>query len=186
MANIVREAIQTAIGLVFLLSSVSKLREPRAFVQGVVAYQVLPPQVAIGYGILLIPLEGFVALSLLSDRWTSFGVSIGLLLLFSFFIAVIINVRRHRDLPCNCFGSTADERVSVRSLARIGLLAAGMLIVLGGIYVSGAVPPFSWSGTGSLAKGMLRGVLACFVLVLGMWALALPDLLRLRQESSAM
>jgi len=85
---ILTDALQIAIGFVFLLSAGTKLQDPRGFIQGVIDYQILSPRLARYYGILLIPLEGLVAIAFLFGLFIHFAVWIGLFLLLSFFIAV--------------------------------------------------------------------------------------------------
>lgn len=66
------DAVRTSIGLVFLLSVLSKARDVRGFLRGAVEYQILPTPLAIGYGLLVIPLEGWLlAASSAVDGWPS-------------------------------------------------------------------------------------------------------------------
>ncbi len=166
------DSVRMAIRLVFLFSTIGKLRDLRGFLKGVVADQVLPAPLAVAYGLILVPLEGFVAFAFLSGRWVDIGVRVSLALLFSFFLAVGLNVLRHRDLSCYCFGAALTERISWRTLARTGLLLSGALVILLGGSSNAAV-------SASVADSLLKGILALFVLVAGMWILAVPDLLRL-------
>jgi uncharacterized membrane protein YphA (DoxX/SURF4 family) len=55
LMSIALESIRIAIGIVFLLSTLGKLKDLRGFLQGVKAYKILPAPLAIGYGLLLVP-----------------------------------------------------------------------------------------------------------------------------------
>jgi hypothetical protein len=97
---------------------------------------------------------------------------------------VAINVLRHPELPCYCFGTTSGERISTRSLVRLGLSIAAVFIILLGQQF-GIVT--TWSGeiivtSQVLIQGLLKATLTAFVLVIGIWILALPDLVQLRGQ----
>ncbi|MER3424957.1 MAG: hypothetical protein C4293_18755 [Nitrospiraceae bacterium] len=166
------DVIRMAVGLVFLVSVLSKLRDLRGFLKGIIAYQVLPSRLAVIYGLLLLPLEGFVAVSLLSRWELQLGTVVAIVLLLSFAAAVALNLRWGRDLPCYCFGSRSTEQVSARSLVRIGLLIVGATSVLVGelSHLPIQVEIFSWEAN------LWKGTLALFTLIVGMWLLTLPDL----------
>jgi uncharacterized membrane protein YphA (DoxX/SURF4 family) len=173
LLNIGLEAARIAIGLVFVFSAIGKLRDVRGFVKGVVDYQVLPAPLATAYGFLVVPAEAFVGVSFIAGWQVGAGAAVALLLLISFFIAVSINLRRQRDLACHCFGANSGEKVSPRSLARIVLLMAGTLAALLTADSSSAL----FAG-GQIAEGLVKLSVAFFVLAVGMWVLALPDLLQ--------
>src|SRR5574341_319866 len=67
-------ALQFSLGIVFLLSALPKLREPLAFVGGVVEYKILPAQVARVFALALIPLEAFLAVAFLTGLWTEIAL----------------------------------------------------------------------------------------------------------------
>lgn len=175
------EAVRLAVGLVFALSAAGKLHDPWRFVWGVVEYRVLPVPLALAYGLVLLPLEGFVAVTLISGWMATIGALLAVVLLGSFLVAVALNLHRRRAIPCHCFGGAASEQISKRSLARIGLLLAAMLVVLLGqrsaeiLLVSIGVATV-YSGY-RLLDGLLWLSLAAAVLTAGMWLLTLPDLL---------
>lgn len=173
LSSIGLEAVRIAIGLVFLFSSIGKLRDVRGFVKGVVDYQVLPASLATAYGYLVVPTEVFVGVSLILGWQVGVGAVVALLLLISFLIAVSINLRRQRDLTCHCFGANSNEKVSRRSLARIVVLMAGALTALLTAGSSSAL----FAG-GQIAEGLVKLTIAFFALAVGMWMLALPDLLQ--------
>jgi len=160
-------AIRLAIGLVFLRSALAKARHPLAFVQAVQGYAILPPAMTGPAAIGILSLEGGLAFVFLSGwgfqwRWP---VALGLLGLFT--LAVGINLRRGRRIPCGCFGTT-DEPISPRSMVRLILLESAILTV--GIRTLEEPP--GWGGWPAL-------FLAAFLLLSGMWMLDLPVWIRL-------
>jgi len=182
------EAIRTAIGLVFLASGVSKLRDVGGFVHGVKEYRILPDWLATAFGFSLIPIEMILGLCLVTGWLLRYSLFFGLLLLVSFFIAVGVNIRRHRELPCYCFGTNSVEPISKRTLARIVFLTSGMVVVLLGAQMSiaavGFISPDSLTVGQHLVIRMLKGTLAIFVLVTGKWILTFPNLLHLLRGST--
>jgi hypothetical protein len=127
-----RLVLQVALGGVFLVSSLGKALRPMAFLRGVAEYQLLPVPLAYAFGAVLIPAEAFVALALLGGFALAIAppLATGLLLVFS--AAVTINLRRHRDMLCHCYGSLGGERLSARSLVQLALLIGAGLVVWGG------------------------------------------------------
>ena len=168
----VRLVLQLALGGVFLVSSVGKARHPLAFVRGVADYEILPVPVAYAFGAALIPAEAFVALALLSG-WAAgvaLPLAIGLLLVFA--AAVALNLRRHRDMLCHCYGSLGGERLSPRSLVQLALLiGAGLFVWSGG---GGRVRPLASPEDALVALGL---ALAC--LLAGLWLLHADEVVHL-------
>jgi hypothetical protein len=167
-----RLVLLLALGGVFLVSSVSKARHPLVFLRGVTEYDILPVPLAYAFGAVLIPAEAFVALALLSGLAVGVALPLatGLLLVFS--AAVAINLRRHRDMLCHCYGSLGGERLSGRSLVQLAVLIGGGLLV--------------WSGGGGNVRLLaspddalvaLAWALAC--LVGGLWLLHADEVVHL-------
>jgi len=175
--------IQLAIGAVLLFSSLGKWRDPIGFAQGVADYDVLPDPLALIFGLLLLPLETAIAVSHLTGWWISSAVLLGLAMFGSFAVAVAINLRRGRSLPCYCFGDRTGETISPQTLARLILLIAGEGLLLLSL---------QRSGTDSLVYHQLatpRGFgfalfWTAFVVVIAMWILGLPDLHELLRSRS--
>lgn len=168
----VRLVVQLALGGVFVLSGAGKLRHPLAFLRGVAEYDILPRPLAYAFGAVLVPLELLLALALLSGTALPVALPAGACLIVIFGVAVTVNLRRRRDMLCHCYGGLGGERLSVRSLAQLGLLFAGVLLV--------------WSGGGG-SVGRLSGsdeVLAAAAwaaccLMAGLWLLHADQVVRL-------
>jgi uncharacterized membrane protein YphA (DoxX/SURF4 family) len=170
-------AVALSVGLTFAASGVAKLRDTAAFAEGVGRYGILPARVARHAAFVIIGLELAIAAGFASGvfvRWTSL---VALALLAAFALAVTINLRRGRELPCMCFGSRSQDPISAWSLIRMGLLACGVVVVL-----------LRESATGSSLYGG-RGetpeqVFVAFTLALGIiaivrWVLVAPAVVRL-------
>jgi magnesium-transporting ATPase (P-type) len=171
-------AAQFGLGGVFLLSAIPKLHRPRAFVEDVVAYRILPAGMARAFGLALIPTEAFLAAAFFSGWWTSVALPLAAVLLVAFLVAVGVNLRRGRRVSCGCFGN-ATERISLRTAARLLLLLVVVLLLIAVRSVGDAAIP----RLGSLPADVTVPVylletaaLSAFLVVLSVWALALPEL----------
>jgi hypothetical protein len=175
-----RLVAQLALGLVFLLSSLSKLRHPAAFLRGVAEYEVLPVPLAFAFGALLIPVEVFLAAAHLTGWGLGVAAPLGIAVLLAFTTAVAVNLRRNRDLLCHCFDSLSGERLSARSLAQLALLLAAELLVLGGVAPLAPshrlVYPQQLASLGDLA---LAALWASFCLLAGLWLLRADEVVQL-------
>ena len=165
----VRLVARLALGLVFLLSTLGKLRRPVAFLRGVAEYEILPAPLAYVFGAVLIPVEAFLAVAHLTGWELRIAVPLGIAVLLTFATAVGINLGRNRDLLCLCFDSLGGERISVRSLAQLGLLLGAEVLLLSG-------PALRPAGGGDLA---LAGVWAVFSLLGGLWLLRADEVFQL-------
>ena len=176
-------ATQFAIGLVFLFSAASKVLAPSEFLRGVKNYRILPQSLAFGAGLLLIPLEIFLAVSHLSGWWLAFGAQLGLGMLASFAIAVTVNLKRGRVLPCYCFGGSEGEQISRRTLARLALLFLGELFLLAGLsWVERPTNPLQLETYIDLGLILLWSV---FLLLAALWLLSSTDLIALFRQCNS-
>lgn len=98
-----------------------------AFVVGVESYDVLPSFLARAVGWLLPWLELGLAAMLLAGVALPLAGALASLLLFSFIIAVSINLRRGRMIACYCHGVADTRTISGGTIARHGVLLALMV-----------------------------------------------------------
>jgi hypothetical protein len=169
---------QFSLGIVFLLSALPKLRRPLAFTRSVVAYEILPDNVAYLFALILIPLEVFLAIALLTGVLTDIALLLALVLLTIFLVAIWINLKRGRRISCGCFGETS-EQISPRTLARLFLLLAVVLFLVSFRNTGGASLPHlgAMTANGSTLIYLLQSVfVAVFLILLGAWMLNLPEL----------
>ena len=179
MLDELRLIVQLAIGIVFLLSASSKVLHPVTFARGVRAYKLLPDSLAFVVGLLLIPIEIILGISHLVGWLLSYMAPLALATLISFAIAVGVNLKRGRVLPCYCFGGQRGEQITKRTLVRLGLLVAGELFVLADPALFASDRLTYPERTGDLV--LLSTILICavFVLVAGRWVLTVPDIVDL-------
>ena len=106
------------IGLIFFISSGSKILSPRQFVENVRKYEILPTPIAIIYGWTLPYIELLAAFMLLTGWYSRFGALLVMAMTVSFIIAATIALVRHQNIACSCFGLLYRERISVFTLIR--------------------------------------------------------------------
>ena len=159
-----------AVGAVFVVSAVAKARRPRAFANGVRQYEVLPPSLSYAIGLVFIPAEAITAFLLLTGYLSPLGLVAALCLLLCFGLAVSINLLRGRSPSCYCFGSGSSERVSRRTVERIGLLVFAVVLA----FASQVSPPPGGSILPFATTIGLQIALAGFLLAAGSWLLVLP------------
>jgi hypothetical protein len=119
---------QLALGSVFLAAAVPKLRHPRHFRDAVLGYELVPARAAWGVACGVLAIELLLGLSLLSGWMLAYSLACGTALVAAFAVGTWVNLHRGREVLCGCFGN-AEERVSRRSLVRLGVLAAGLIVV---------------------------------------------------------
>ncbi len=128
-------AVRFLLAIVFLQSSVEKIREPDIFVKTVAAYRLLPKFVIRPFGFSLPWLELMLGLVLLSGWQTRLAAILTGMLYLLFIGALGINLLRGQtNMNCGCFGSKRRHKIDVGLILRdIGLLiASGLVTVFGG------------------------------------------------------
>ncbi len=120
--TIISASLSIVLGVVFLVSAIPKLRHPEGFVLIALEYRLLPPFLGHLYGRIIPPLEFLVALLMLSGTAVGLVAIVVSLLLFSFIVAIAINMVRGRDLDCNCFGPNKRRKVGWILLFQDGVL----------------------------------------------------------------
>jgi Methylamine utilisation protein MauE len=171
----VRLVIQISLGLVFAISTVAKLLDPLAFVEGVKRYGIASHLLSSIIGMLIIAVEGWLAITHLSGRTLTLGAPIALCLLGSFAVAVGINLVRGRQVPCHCFGRYG-EILSFRTLARLALLGLGEVLLVFQYGLPGRHYPVPDPRATSFQQIGLALFWALLVLLIGSWSLSLGDL----------
>lgn len=156
------------LGLVFGVSSLTKLRDPGGFARGVERFHLMPSGLVALASMALIILEAVVALALILGFATQFAIIAAVALILFFIGLMIRNTRRGESLPCYCFGTgNTDVRPRV-VLSRLGFLLLLALAVVAGWIEGGA--SLLTRPTADLV------LLASLGLVLGAWLLQLPEL----------
>lgn len=117
------------VGAVFLMSSLTKVVAPGAFVLNVLNYRILPSRLARAYGYVLPYSELSVALLLLSGSLSHWAALVAILMLVSFMSAIGIAIRRGYHLDCSCFGLLYREPIGWSIIARDSVLVVAALVV---------------------------------------------------------
>jgi len=174
-------ALQVSLGIVFLLSLLPKLRQPFAFVGGVIEYKILPAQISRVFAFILFPMEVFLAVAFLVGWWTEIALPLAGGLLSVFLIAIAINLRRGRSVPCGCFGNSS-EMISPHTLARLLLL----LMVILFLAMFRRMSSTSLPGLAALVTDISTLIffiqtlfLSIFLILMSAWVLNLPQLISL-------
>jgi hypothetical protein len=173
------DALQLAVGAIFLLSSIPKLRDPRTFTQTVVDYKVIGAAAARVAAPGLIAVEGFLAISFLTGAAMDVGLAVAAATLVVFGVAIALNLRRGRAIDCGCFGHSG-EQLSARSLVRVGALLAAVA-VLAGTWVAGLSSIMTAAGLSAAGGAGLEYLvdiagLTIVLLVTAAWVFVAPEL----------
>jgi Methylamine utilisation protein MauE len=176
-------AVQLALGIVFTLAALPKLRSWRAFAHTVARYRLLPRRLVRPFATAAVATESFLAVTFVTGWLLPVALPLAATALALFAVAVGVNLRRGRRIPCGCFGGEG-ERISARSLARLGVLLAGVVLVA-------AVRPAGVTVTALVREGApalryLAGVggVAAFLFLATAWLLSLPELASLWRGGS--
>jgi len=98
-------ATRIGLGVLFIISSVSKLQYPDLFIEAVEKYGILPESLAHVFGTVLPWTELFIGCSLILGIFTTVVAGITALLVLSFIIANIYSLfGPYSGEPCECLG----------------------------------------------------------------------------------
>ena len=183
MSDQARSVIQLSIGTMFALSAMGKLVAPRAFIEGVRDYEILPRSLVAIFALVVIILETILSVSHLSGWLLVVTVPLGLALLCCFFVAVSVNLVRRRTLPCYCFGGSGGESISRRSLARVGVAIVAELVLLRRSEVVVNAPGTVVAGLAAQDLILTTCWVICAMLAVA-WVLSVPDLITLGRRRS--
>lgn len=121
------------LGFLFLVSAVSKLRDPDRFKETIIRFQIVTRARAVSAAVLVIGWEVVIAAFLLvGGAYLVVGFALATLLLLTLSLVLLSVIKRNISASCNCFGP-GSEQVSYRSLGRNGFLG---LLALVGFYLS--------------------------------------------------
>jgi hypothetical protein len=181
-------ALQLTLGVVFLAAAAPKLRHPHAFAGTVAGYGIAPGRLVPALARALIALEAFLAFAFVTGWLMDVAVPLAALALAGFVVAVGLNLRRGREVPCGCFGDP-DEQISVRSLIRLGLLL-GALCAMVVVSAAAGTQPVTLEavladGGAGLEYLLEVAGLAGFLLLAGLWALSAPELASVLRRGTA-
>ncbi|TYB69223.1 hypothetical protein FXF51_08290 [Nonomuraea sp. PA05] len=129
---IVCAAASLGLVAVLLAAALTKVRDVRAFARDIAGYRLLPGRLTTAAAPAVIAAEVVAVVLLAVPGTRRWGGVLAALLFTAFLTAIGSALVRRLDVPCGCFGGAAD-RVSVRTLARTGLLLVlAVMAVLAG------------------------------------------------------
>lgn len=163
-----------ALALPFGAAALRKLRHPVRFVAVVREYRILPDELGQFAAGSVIAAELAVAVLLVSGTAIAVASAGAALLCLGFLGAVLINLRRRRDIPCGCFGD--DERISVRTVARLLVMTGASIATLAGALLARDLSLLS-----NASQLLGRAAVGVPIALLGSWIVTLPELTELRQ-----
>lgn len=121
--------VRACAGLLMIAAGIGKGVEPREHrAASVDAYRILPVAASRVLGIALPAIEIGTGAALILGFLMPAPAVFAALLLAAFGVAMIVNLRRGRRVPCSCFGATSESTISW-SKAVTDLLAAGILVM---------------------------------------------------------
>lgn len=123
--------VRLGLGVMFLVSSFYKIREPDAFLANVYAYELVNSRLSVVIAVLLPWLEMGVGVFLLAGAFTGGALGLSVLLLAVFAIAQGSALWRGLIIDCGCFSATSTETVSSWTFLRTSLL----FVAAAGTYV---------------------------------------------------
>ena len=126
----VADTAQAAVGLCFGYAGAYKLRDFRAFENGVMSFQLVGSKLVRPLAMVVIALEMVIALSFLAKQSPLYGAAIAALLLTAFVVVIFSARLRNITAVCSCFGGEGGEASSPRTFIRIAFLIAGVVLVL--------------------------------------------------------
>jgi uncharacterized membrane protein YphA (DoxX/SURF4 family) len=121
--------LRVALGVLFLISSISKLQHPDLFIDAVQNYHMLPTALADLFGTVLPWTELFVGWCLVLGIFSTFASAICILMTLSFMVGNISSFFRDVGEACGCLGELVNMSHSTSLIVDIVMmLVAGLLI----------------------------------------------------------
>ena len=123
--------VRIILGIVFLISSYSKLKDPIGFVQAIENYKIFGALLSRWCAIFIPALEFILAILLITGRWMKETFIITAALFTIFDVMIIQAYLRGLDISCGCFGSSHSP-IDIWKFVENGMFTA--LAITGLIY----------------------------------------------------
>lgn len=149
-----RVGCASLIGLIFLASAASKLRDFGGFRRSLPALAPVRPWLLQPLAVTVITAEAAVPILLAIPPAMSFGFGLGCGLLGAFSVAIPAAMNRGQRAPCRCFGVSSTPLGAAHLIRNAILLGAAVA----GLLVSGP-PPVAAGVAVAVAAGLLGAVL---------------------------
>jgi uncharacterized membrane protein YphA (DoxX/SURF4 family) len=96
--------VRVVLGGLFIFAAVIKLRNPQLFVQGVMAFKILPDHLAHLAAFVVPWMELLAGIALVLGLWARAGAVLLGAMLLAFIGGMISVIARDMDVTCSCFG----------------------------------------------------------------------------------
>lgn len=162
MAFYVQSFCRIAVGLAFLISSVSKARDFSLFVQTIVQFNVLPKYLGRSAALLILGGEFMVVLFLsIGGELLGGGFIFATILLSVFSLALASVLIRKNKISCGCFGKNSTIVSGYDILRNLGFIICAVI----GVYTLMGVR--QWQGELNIMDWTLTALAACAFV--GIW-----------------
>jgi len=123
--------LRVGLGIMFLVSSIPKIRQPYDFLGSVYGFEIVGPNLGLLVASVLPWLELFLGICLIGGVFISGALLITIGLSIMFGVVISSAVMRGMDISCGCFGPSQDK-VNYLTIARSGsfILAAILAWIL--------------------------------------------------------
>jgi len=125
--------VRLALGFMFIMSSLPKIRQPYEFLSSVYNYELVGPKMGMLVAMALPWLELFVGVCLVAGVFVGGALlaSMGIGILFTFVLGSAIY--RQLDISCGCFGTAQAGKISYLTLIRAIVIALASLLAYAGV-----------------------------------------------------
>jgi uncharacterized membrane protein YphA (DoxX/SURF4 family) len=123
-------ALRLGIALLLLQAGFAKILSLGEFRSGLRTYRILPGSLEATVAFLVPAVELALGVLLITGVAFRVGVVAAVALFLTFSMAQVVTTRRGMTIDCHCFGTSASEKVSGATAARVAVLAvlSGMLL----------------------------------------------------------
>jgi len=150
---------RVVLGLSLLESGAAKLKDIDGFVFGVRQYRILPRRVTRPAALALACAEPVLGLWILAGPAVQLAAGLAAVLLLTFGVAVGVNLKRGRAIPCFCHGAGSDDLIGPMTLVREAVLVAVAWIIA-------SHAPVSWGEVAAAEESPLSVLVPVVLLAL--------------------
>jgi len=128
IGSVAATGARLAVGILFLIAGISKLRMPYVFLDTVYQYSLVGPKLGLAIAVILPAVEVIVGVCILISAWMVPAALTTTLLTLVFAISQALVAGRGSSAQCGCFGSS--ELIGSSSFARTLLIALASAYLL--------------------------------------------------------
>lgn len=159
------------LGVFLAPSAIAKLTHLKRFAQDLIAYEILPAGVARIAAFILPWVELGLAVSLILGIALPATAMTTAFVFAAFSAAVVVNLRRGREISCGCYGIAGTETISWGIVARncmLLIMSAGVATFSGALAGStGWLPPaLRGEATDSTSLALLLALIGCAIVLI--------------------